>query len=943
MPLVVAILLQLLSETNMAQQKHRYHITIKNLRTQQLEGFMIANGDSPYTVQGVDNIAQRIQDGEILYSDFTNSRVFAQENWSEGISKYWDPEKNGYYIFPSKKYKDKKNILIDESEFTLWGAVQEKYSLSYEFWEAPMCRWESAWVVYLWDGMRLMRSTDFWETWSVFKDFTWESALSDVNEITDIKYLDTETFSITHAAPLGTMAIPNIQEIFVCFYNRTTKKSGIARYTINTPTQRPALWSTYFGSWTSVSAAYWSTEENITINTSWLTTTAFQGYKVNNSQGLTLPGPWWTLWMFPWQRFKAVRWDGTVFNFTVWFVGGAFWWNTEVWVPWIPSFSSSPDSLNYYTITEVGRNSSQIILPVSWGISNYIWSWRWLWQNIKVNGILYNIYGIANWSSYYGNLPWYSPGTSWWSFDYIQLLRVDGWEAWAWIFGNGTQTYQCEKWIYKNGTYANSITKFIQVTSDREHLWGFNHIDPINKLYDPGFGEITTNASASNIYAASYAWVLHSAQNHTATFNDGDCPISWSMAGFWFASSVPSWVWMYVWTQYWSGNTGTESKLLRYTLNNNQTTPSYNINWIVWDGGISSMFYFANKLYMGTKYDGNIWEWDNGNTTLTNIAKLPVTNDTKESIIDAMSYYAWKVVCSNQAGSWVYNIDPNTRQYNSSPLIETDVLCWIEWLLNKRIRNICNTGGNLLFTEWQKIYKYDSKSVSETWYIESSIYWGYISNVDKLWVYGYVRVKKWVADVWQKVALQVSFDEWVSWKFCPTTKGKEFSDTIDWNNPIYAAGYENSDQQLVFVFPYNTKSGTILYRCWLKKGTNDFKPVVNHIGIHYNLNYKQELMFSYLLDLNKSHELLTGRSVESNKQNDKLIFLKDIWQNQDMVELVDVTGKKYTCIPFSDEKTAWQGLIMSTSNSNSAPKDFDNLTYKVAFSLKTIANYDKIL
>lgn len=115
----MAILLQLLSETNMAQQKHRYHITIKNLRTQQLEGFMIANGDSPYTVQGVDNIAQRIQDGEILYSDFTNSRVFAQENWSEGISKYWDPEKNGYYIFPSKKYKDKKNILIDESEFTL--------------------------------------------------------------------------------------------------------------------------------------------------------------------------------------------------------------------------------------------------------------------------------------------------------------------------------------------------------------------------------------------------------------------------------------------------------------------------------------------------------------------------------------------------------------------------------------------------------------------------------------------------------------------------------------------------------------------------------------------------------------------------------------------------------------------------------------------------------
>lgn len=106
-----------------------------------------------------------------MYSDFTNSRVFAQENWSEGISKYWDPEKNGYYIFPSKKYKDKKNILIDGSEFTLGGAVDEEFTLPFQDGEAPMCRGETAGVVYLGSGMQLYRSTDYGVTWTLWKDF----------------------------------------------------------------------------------------------------------------------------------------------------------------------------------------------------------------------------------------------------------------------------------------------------------------------------------------------------------------------------------------------------------------------------------------------------------------------------------------------------------------------------------------------------------------------------------------------------------------------------------------------------------------------------------------------------------------------------------------------------------------------------------------------------
>lgn len=88
---------------------------------------MLASGDMPYQVQGIDNVAQRVADGEILYSDFTNSRVFAQSAWSEGISKYWDPERIYSTIYPSKKYKDKKNIKILEGEFTLGGSIKSKF------------------------------------------------------------------------------------------------------------------------------------------------------------------------------------------------------------------------------------------------------------------------------------------------------------------------------------------------------------------------------------------------------------------------------------------------------------------------------------------------------------------------------------------------------------------------------------------------------------------------------------------------------------------------------------------------------------------------------------------------------------------------------------------------------------------------------------------------
>lgn len=961
-------------------RKDNYHITIKNLTTWREEGFMLASGDTPYQIQGIDNVAQRVADGEILYSDFTNSRVFAQSDWDGGISKYWWPEKTYSVIYPSKKYKDKKNIEIHTWEFTLGGNVSEKFTIPFSTGEWPMCKGETAWVVYLWSWMKLYRSIDFWDTWSIFKDFSTESQLSDVNEITDITITDTKwAWPWPHPAPMWSISIWNIQCLFVAFYNRTTKASGIARYDFNF-TVRSASGST-FKSWWSLSFnwCYWSKRDSITIDTNsintwsvaavyyeysswwWLTSAPSPDYYLAVStwswtysytyrKMMLSSGTWITNWLYIGQRFRALRTNTWVYyNCTV----SAVWWLSNgiieflaIWLPW---FDSSVSANNNYVIDNIGKIDSKISLAISWWIESYINIWFWLWQNIMYNWIRYNISWLWNWLDKYGDIPMYTCGINSWNIEYITLTRIDWWNAWNGIYWNWTQIINTEKWVYKYGTYNNKITKFITFKKELTHIWGYNHIDPENKLYDIAYWELWTNASYSNIYANSLNGIIHSVQNHTITFNWWDYPLSWVWV--WYAEWATAW-WtvatMYVGTQFWPGVGWTEAKLFEFSLKDDvQTAPTFLLKgtwWCIW---MTAMTYFASKLYIGSKDKGMVYEWDNANSKFIELAQLPRDETTNQSVIDQMTTFAGKIICSYQKGSGVYTLDPNTRTNDTdpnTPLIETDVLCSVDTLSNARIYRICNTGWQLLFTNGIKIYSYNQDRIADQWYLESSIYGGYISNVDKQWVYGYVRVGKWELDDWQRVALQVSLDEWLTWKYCPTTQGLTFSDTNDWLDDNYSIAHHNtrSTQQLLFYFPYYTLSWTIIYRCWLKKGTT-VKPVVNHIGLHYYLNYKQELLFNYQLDLNKSVELLGGRTVEKDLHFDKLQFLKDIWNNQYQVEVTDVTGIKYVCVPYSDDRTPWQGLIISTSNSNTGHIDLHNLTYRVSFSLKTIANYQKIL
>ena len=69
----------------------------------------------------------------------------------------------------------------------------------------------------------------------------------------------------------------------------------------------------------------------------------------------------------------------------------------------------------------------------------------------------------------------------------------------------------------------------------------------------------------------------------------------------------------------------------------------------------------------------------------------------------------------------------------------------------------------------------------------------------------------------------------------------------------YVAGKRND--QFTFFFPTNTLANTIQYRAWLYKGAT-YKPVCNHISLQFMINYKQELLFNYNLQLAPNLELL---------------------------------------------------------------------------------------
>jgi hypothetical protein len=940
-----------------------HHIQIKNLRTGQQEGFLLTSGDKPFAVQGVDTIATRISEGEVLYSDFTNSRVFPQSDWSGGISKYWDPERISSTIYPTTKYSDSYNAKLDVAgEFTIGASALIAKDFSNPV-SGFLCatNGEAAGVVYggVKGELKIWRSTDHGITWSVYQDLTTDTRLTGFTDILDIVFVKNKKGipSWNGSSVMG----QNNEQIWFVAYNPNTGESRVCKTRKGLYTQ--SVWMD--GS----TGHYWMGAANTSMNSQ-----LFYGTPSNNVNFWTLDFSEFTS-LVTWNNNSTNGWASL--QYSAWLITAGFYPGQIIEVnyggTWYTHTVQYVDN-NYIQFNGyiTGRtngncqvrikpnNKTYAFLADTTDISIYGSAGAWaedqhghLGNMATINGKRYMITCIMDRTSaigtYWGQMGRWSGWDTGFSATFpkgiVQVTCMDSSDA-SDLSGKGVQAMtawqEVEIMPSANLLWVKKLL-LIQNTTDEELLALPSDLSRAIVLGTTQFGNNPITYYTHNLY--NHVPVTSSAFNTTTAvwvfpvLPTGHYPTSGCQWGTAFEG--------YIGTQLGTNESGVEAKLLKITCTPNWTTPP-TISDIATLGeqSISCMTFAYDQLWIGTNLDGWVYTYDNN--TILKIAKMPTIEGAANNYIDSIASYNGKIVLSYQKWLWVYVMDPNTYNPNASPVIAADILCTIAGKTPSqsfRITKLLSTGVNLLIgtNDSQELYYYNRTTAWSECYVTSSIYGWYISNVDKLWLYAYLRVEPWTADDWQKVRLQVSLDEGNTWYWLPTKKFTPLE-----TSPISFTDYEHEyvaggrNDQFRFFFPANTLSNTIQYRAWLYKGTT-YKPVCNHVSLHFMINYRQELLFNYNISLAPNQETLDGRHIDKRVTQDKVAFLKEIWQNQDMCLFTHVDWKKYAGVPFSDDRTPGQWLVIQAQNANSARLDLENMAYNVLFTLKTIANYDEQL
>lgn len=932
-------------------RKDDHHIRIKNLRTGVEQGFMLTAGDKPFTIQGMDVTAIRIAEWETLYSDFTNSRVFPQTDWSWGISKYWIPEYRYSTIIPTTHYWDAHNILIGNGEFTLGSSVAVAEDFTGTDAIAKYCNGEAPWVVYAAAkaSLKIFKSVDHGITWSTYKDYTADTRFTWYTGFKDIVFLDTKWqwdndvggwaqalwFIVTKND--GSSMVGKIIKRLPYYYvaeGHIRDSDNWAPVDMTTGTKiRPTT------DFLNTDISLYTDIDLSTYAQTWFYDWAGHSYTAITND-----------WYIPWQRIEIGTWN---FEYIVGMNGGNIYvnWNytgnqfttitplDQVALPVSVVNTTSYDGTTlhaqygmrfaygteYYTVTDVIHN---------WAKTSFFGEFEPyivtpnsplpLTQSVYIIKNSNNTFGFLNTgNAFLPDFYWFLGLAEQSVVKYSKFIKMNtqiedelildnnSWTEWFWrAIGRQQDSgvtkpewnniYSCGK-IYHTTDQKQSMTisngfKFELDIGYYLQSWDGAEINNIEarQLLGTSFGT-DENGIQANIYSATYFW--------------------------------------YLW------------------LN-----PTIDLVTTVWDQSISAIHFAFGAWWLASNFDGKIYKVNNTNTLdVEFILKIPIIDPIIKNYIDAITSYNGLVVMSYQAWPWVLYIDPEAKLTTSGqPYYASDVLCVLPLSpsINIRIKDLVNTGNKLLISTNQstELYEYTKSVPASEWYMQSSIYGGYIANVSKNWLYAYVRFDPWSSSDWQKIAFQVSFDEGHNWKWLPNSKTKPYitSATPPWSNADYYHTYTstpnsiNDNKMVVFFYPYNTKENVMSYRCWIKKWTT-VRPIVNHIACHFVLNNRQEMLINYNISLKPRDELLDGRRVDVWKNNDKLTFLKEIWQQQDMVEVTHIDGKKYTCISFSDDRTPWQGFVLTTQNANSARQDVDNLEYNLLFTLKTIANFSDVL
>ena len=938
--------------------KNDFHIWIKNLRTNEEAGFMLAAWDKPFTIQGMDNTATRIADWEIRYSDFTNTRVFAQSEWDEGISKFWEPKMVFSTIFPSHKYGDQKNILISWAgqEFTIGSAVDV-----FKNFPLPVTGISSVakgasnghivvgtkWVPQIWI------TTDYGNSWSLEADLSTNPYFTGVDEITDIKVITNQKlFSTSGWSYISSASTYMPTGIYFIAYDNTLGQ-GIVGKKYYTPTVTNQ-------SFTMVGDLYISKWDGAAIRNmnyyacGWYVW-AIVGSTTLDMSSKSVTGAGWEYCTYTWslpnsiavgqlvsingagsyritgisatsiQIQGATLWSGSSFTLQAligkkmafrdisqasyslsssqsycWLVGVAFDFQGKRW----RVVAQYDQQIAYGIWAHITSNISDINLSKSVVIefdtlaemNTFIAEGS---VNISATSHIWN----SNKASYIGKKFFYLEG-SWWEYLYVQ--RKDGRGFIDLTFFNAAAGSPISTTAWAQWWYDYSMVYAVQ-TTDQWNLFTTPYLISDNTAIQWPVGTTTTS------------WCTN------------------TTTGWYFASKVGT------------DDSGTESYIYEVVFPTwYVTTPTATRIKTLGEQEVWAMTFYGTVLYVGTNPDGWLYKFIPAQWSWERFGNVPKIDEFGKNYIDSMTNYNGKIVMSYQKWPGVYAFDPDG---SSQALDLFYVLCEVPLVaesINNRIF-LLNTGKGLLINilDNPNIYSYDKEWTSDESYLESSIYGWFIPNMQKAWIYNYIRITNGIKNDGSKVMFEVSFDQGETWQFCPTKVGLGFTTTQNWNDPNYSRGYIPTatpfdNEQLIFFYPYNTNYPTLTYRVHLKKWSTS-RTRVNHVGCHFTLNNKQELFINYNFQISPAQQLLDGLSMSKYNQNELMAFLKDTWQNQDMCLITHVDGKQYHAIPFSDDRTPGQWLIVVTQNSNKARADIENLDYLVTFTFKTVANYDSIL
>ena len=947
-------------------RKDAHHIQIKNLRTGQEEGFMLTSGDKPFTVQGVDTIATRISEWEILYSDFTNSRVFAQSEWSGGISKYWVPERIYSVIYPTLKYADAYNADVSkEGEFTIGASAY----LAKDF-PNPTSKFssatngEAAGVVYagVKGELKIWRSVDHGLTWSVYLDLTVDSRLTGCDEITDIQFVKNkggQTYSNWTNQGKG------LEQIWFIAWNnsagtgkvcRTFKglyisslalNNGYARSPGQTAFINKNVWFQYEQNQAnlnhSVNFKTWdSATRNVYVTWNW--DEGKDEARLEYQGELYLP--FQSIEIYEWSTWNTYR----IRSVYSWAVGFSWynWWKTSG--NFNVRLKASPTEVVLPTGTSIYIYGDSTYTNITNGPMGYMTTIGW---------VKYTIVWFADYASWVGGY-WYFVSDKYVSQNSIVMpgcvciKRSDGAAidtTDASLFSNVSRSFSgfSEVQVSDLNNALSGCKKLMLIQDDsHEEIFGLRPADTyasiLGNQYPTGgvYRYQNNNLYSYNFWNNSNAYPYLYYNGQAVGLPIGHYASAGCNSGLNFTG--------YLGTQLGTNEAGVEAKLCKIECPTEwTTTPILTELTVIGEQAISAMVYDYDKLWIATNLDGSIYTYTGSNIIF--LGKMPTIDGVTNNYIDSIASYNGKIVCSYQNGPGVYVLDPNTfytGTEKSIPVIIADILCTLPGKTASqtfRITKLLSTGVNLLIgtNDAEELFYYNRAAVGTSCNITSSIYGGYISNVEKLWLYAYMRVEPWTSDDGQSVRLQMSFDEGNTWYWLPTKKN-----TAMLTSPVSFTDYEHKyvagdrNDQFLFFYPPNTLSNTIQYRTWLYKGTT-YKPVCNHISCHFMINYRQELLFNYNLQLVPTQETLDGRHIDKRTTQDKLDFLKEIWMRQDICEITHVDGKVYTALSFSDDRTPWQGLVMQAQNANAARFDKENLAYNILFTFKTIANYESTI